>query len=144
VSVEANAVPRGCARAPSQAEKDQPKRHSSEFGALDWWLAAGCAFGACVPASTHPLRTRVARRTRRQPEEGGNIFVTTYPGHVVEYAFLSLAHRIDIDRLYGLLLMVTERSCATCHGSYGDRYNQKTWEHMSPFEIKFDIQPRHL
>ena len=56
----------------SQAEKDQPTRHSSEFRALDWWLAAGCGFGAFVPASMHPLRTRVARRTRRQPEEGGD------------------------------------------------------------------------
>ena len=29
----------------------------------------------------------------------------------------------------------------TCHGSYGDRYKQKTWEHMSPFEIKSMFNP---
>jgi hypothetical protein len=69
------------------------------------------------------------------------VFVTTYPGHTSEYAFLSLAHRIDIDRLYGLLLMCPEWSCVTCHGPYGDRYKQKTWEHMSPFEIKSMFKP---
>ena len=69
------------------------------------------------------------------------VFVTTYPGHGAEYAFLPLAHRIDIDRLYGLLLMCPEWSCVTCHGSHGDRYKQKTWEHMSPFEIKATFNP---
>ena len=28
------------------------------------------------------------------------VFVTTYPGHTAEYAFLPLARRIDIDTLY--------------------------------------------
>ena len=69
------------------------------------------------------------------------VFVTTYLGHTAEYAFLPLARRIDIDRWYGLLLMCPEWSCVTCHGSYGDRYKQNTWEHMSPFEIKATFNP---
>ena len=36
------------------------------------------------------------------------VFVTTYPGHTAEYAFLPLARRIDIGRLYGLMLMCPE------------------------------------
>ena len=64
----------------------------------------------------------------------------TYP-RKGECAFVPLAHRVDIDRLYGLLVMCPEWSDVTCHGSYGDRYKTKTWERMSPFEIKVTFNP---
>ena len=43
------------------------------------------------------------------------LFVTTYPG-ALEYAHVPLAHRVDIDRLYGLMKMSPEWSDVVCHG----------------------------
>ena len=62
------------------------------------------------------------------------------PGRT-EYAFVPLVHRIDIDRLYGLMLSCPDRSNVKAHGSFGDRYKQNTWEHMSPFEMKAMFDP---
>ena len=77
------------------------------------------------------------------PQEVGtlpSLFVTMYPG-IGEYAHVPLAHRVDIDRLYGLMKMSPEWSDVVCHGSFGEKYKQKTWEHMSPFEIRATFVP---
>ena len=47
------------------------------------------------------------------------------------YMHLPLAHRLDIDKLFGLMKMCPEWDSISCHGSHGDEYKQYTWEHMS-------------
>ena len=49
------------------------------------------------------------------------LFVTEYPGKN-EYAYVPLAHRVDIDRLYGLCVMSPEWTSVSPHGSHGSRY----------------------
>ena len=52
-----------------------------------------------------------------------------------------MAQRVDIDRLYGLMVMSPEVDSVTTHGSYGTGYTTTTWEHMSPFGIKTMFHP---
>ena len=69
------------------------------------------------------------------------MFISAYIGGSSDYAYLHMARRVDIDRLYGLMIMRPEWDSVTTHGSYGTGYKTKTWEHMSPFEIKALFKP---
>ena len=41
------------------------------------------------------------------------------------YMHLPLAHRLDIDKLFGLMKMCPEWDSISCHGSHGDRRKHK-------------------
>ena len=62
------------------------------------------------------------------------LFVCTsaYIGGSRDYAYLHIARRVDIGRLYGLMIMSPDWDSVTTRGSYVAGYKTKTVEHTSP------------
>ena len=67
------------------------------------------------------------------PETLPFVFTSAYLGGSSDYAYLHIARRVGIDRLYGLMILRPEWDSVACHGSYGEGYKHNPWEHMSPF-----------
>ena len=94
----------------------------------------------------HRLRTRVARRTRRQPEECGNLALCVR--HDISWARDGV--RLPVigtpnrhRRVVRVAADVPRVVRVTCHGSYGDRYKQKTcWGAHVTLRDQIDVQPR--